>query len=211
MRQFLCGEGEAQEARIRDICGSAACDSFADAKVILCRWRSDIRFAVYTREANITRQRRISLHSNTSRRKANITEKSQVSRLGFFLARLAGFRRRPHAAPPRLFCFAAKMRAAISLCETTKNACRLLHSSIGRFESLHRKTKNHPVGWFFVLPCVDGKDAAQITFLLSNYSNNSSSYLSLTYSLTADVRLCISVSVGCSANSEIPSIDIVFR
>ena len=58
---------------------------------------------------------------------------------------------------------------------------------------------------------VDGKDAAQITFLLSNYSNNSSSYLSLTYSLTADVRLCISVSVGCSANSEIPSIDIVFR
>ena len=51
-------------------------DIFADAKVILCRWHSDIIFAVYTREANITRQRRISLHSNTSRRKANITEKS---------------------------------------------------------------------------------------------------------------------------------------
>ena len=66
-------------------------DIFADAKVILCRWHSDIIFAVYTREANITRQRRISLHSNTSRRKANITEKSQVERLGFFLARLAGF------------------------------------------------------------------------------------------------------------------------
>ena len=49
---------------------------FADAKVILCRWHCDIIFAVYTREANITRQRRISLHSNTSRRKANITEKS---------------------------------------------------------------------------------------------------------------------------------------
>ena len=51
-------------------------DIFADAKVILCRWHSDIIFAVYTREANITRQRRISLHSNTSRRKANIIEKS---------------------------------------------------------------------------------------------------------------------------------------
>ena len=34
-------------------------DIFADAKVILCRWHSDIIFAVYTREANITRQRRI--------------------------------------------------------------------------------------------------------------------------------------------------------
>ena len=49
-------------------------DIFADAKVILCRWHSDIIFAVYTREANIIRQRRISLHSNTSRRKANITD-----------------------------------------------------------------------------------------------------------------------------------------
>ena len=49
-------------------------DIFTDAKVILCRWHSDIIFAVYTREANITRQRRISLHSNTSRRKANITD-----------------------------------------------------------------------------------------------------------------------------------------
>ena len=32
MRQFLCGEGEAQEARIREICGSAACDSLARQK-----------------------------------------------------------------------------------------------------------------------------------------------------------------------------------
>ena len=36
-------------------------DIFANAKEILCRWHSDIIFAVYTREANITRQRRISL------------------------------------------------------------------------------------------------------------------------------------------------------
>ena len=39
-------------------------DIFSDAKVILCRWHSDIIFAVYTREANITRL------------KANINEKS---------------------------------------------------------------------------------------------------------------------------------------
>ena len=32
-------------------------DIFPDAKVILCRWHSDIIFAVYTREANITRQK----------------------------------------------------------------------------------------------------------------------------------------------------------
>ena len=60
-------------------------DIFADAKVILCRWHSDIIFAVYTREANITRQRRISLHSNTSRRKANITEKAIVKCNRFFM------------------------------------------------------------------------------------------------------------------------------
>ena len=53
-------------------------DIFADAKVILCRWHSGIIFAAYTREANITRQRRISLHSNTTRRKANITEKKHL-------------------------------------------------------------------------------------------------------------------------------------
>ena len=63
-------------------------DIFADAKVILCRWHSDIIFAVYTREANITRQRRISLHSNTSRRKANITEKAIVKCNRFFMARV---------------------------------------------------------------------------------------------------------------------------
>ena len=50
-------------------------DIFADAKVILCLRHSDIIFAVYTREANITRQRRISLHSNTTRRTANIRNK----------------------------------------------------------------------------------------------------------------------------------------
>lgn len=66
-------------------------DIFADAKVILCRWHSDIIFAVYTREANITRQRRISLHSNTSRRKANITEKAIVKCNRFFMARPKGF------------------------------------------------------------------------------------------------------------------------
>ena len=53
-------------------------DIFADAKVILCLRHSDIIFAVYTREANTTRQCRISLHSNTSRRKANITEKKHL-------------------------------------------------------------------------------------------------------------------------------------
>lgn len=64
-------------------------DIFADAKVILCRWHSDIIFAVYTREANITRQRRISLHSNTTRRKANIIEKKQLQRaIAFFMANL---------------------------------------------------------------------------------------------------------------------------
>ena len=61
-------------------------DIFADAKVILCRWHSGIIFAAYTREANITRQRRISLHSNTTRRKANITEKSTCDCKCFFLA-----------------------------------------------------------------------------------------------------------------------------
>ena len=59
---------------------------FADAKVILCRWHSDIIFAVYTREANITRQRRISLHSNISRRKANITKKAIAKCNRFFMA-----------------------------------------------------------------------------------------------------------------------------
>ena len=67
-------------------------DIFADAKVILCRWHSDIIFAVYTREANITRQRRISLHSNTTRRKANIIEKKQLQRaIAFFMVAGAGF------------------------------------------------------------------------------------------------------------------------
>ena len=66
-------------------------DIFADAKVILCRWHSDIIFAVYTREANITRQRRISLHSNDSRRKANITEKAIAKCNRFFMASLPGF------------------------------------------------------------------------------------------------------------------------
>ena len=66
-------------------------DIFADAKVILCRWHSDIIFAVYTREANITRQRRISLHSNTSRRKANITEKAIAKSNCFFMVEEGGF------------------------------------------------------------------------------------------------------------------------
>ena len=59
-------------------------DIFADAKVILCRWHSDIIFAVYTREANITRQSRISRHSNTSRREMNITEKSDCKMQSLF-------------------------------------------------------------------------------------------------------------------------------
>ena len=42
-------------------------DIFSDAKVILCRWHSDIIFAVYTREANITCL------------KANINEKSNCN------------------------------------------------------------------------------------------------------------------------------------
>ena len=54
-------------------------------------WHSDIIFAAYTREANITRQRRISLHSNTSRRKANITEKAIAKCNRFFMAGVAGF------------------------------------------------------------------------------------------------------------------------
>jgi len=59
-------------------------DIFADAKVILCRWHSDIIFAVYTREANITRQSRISRHSNTSRREMNMTEKSDCKMQSLF-------------------------------------------------------------------------------------------------------------------------------
>ncbi len=52
--------------------------------LILCRWDSDIIFAVYTREANITRQCRISRHSNTSRREMNITEKSDCKMQSLF-------------------------------------------------------------------------------------------------------------------------------
>ncbi len=52
--------------------------------LILCRWDSDIIFAVYTREANITRQSRISRHSNTSRREMNITEKSDCKMQSLF-------------------------------------------------------------------------------------------------------------------------------
>lgn len=52
--------------------------------LILCRWDSDILFAVYTREANITRQSRISRHSNTSRREMNITEKSDCKMQSLF-------------------------------------------------------------------------------------------------------------------------------
>ena len=59
-------------------------DIFADAKVILCLRHSDIIFVTHTREANITRQRRISLRSNTTRRKANITEKSTCNCKCFF-------------------------------------------------------------------------------------------------------------------------------
>lgn len=69
---------------------SARRDIFADAKVILCLRHSDIIFAVYTREANTTRQCRISLHSNTSRRKANITEKAIAKCNRFFMAPPAG-------------------------------------------------------------------------------------------------------------------------
>ena len=47
-------------------------------------WHSDIIFAAYTREANITRRSRISLHSNNARRKANITEKSTCNCKCFF-------------------------------------------------------------------------------------------------------------------------------
>ena len=52
--------------------------------LILCRWDSDIIFAVYTREANTTRQCRISRHSNTSRREMNITEKSDCKMQSLF-------------------------------------------------------------------------------------------------------------------------------
>ena len=52
--------------------------------LILCRWDSDIIFAVCTREANITRQSRISRHSNTSRREMNITEKSDCKMQSLF-------------------------------------------------------------------------------------------------------------------------------
>ena len=52
--------------------------------LILCRLDSDIIFAVYTREANITRQSRISRHSNTSRREMNITEKSDCKMQSLF-------------------------------------------------------------------------------------------------------------------------------
>lgn len=52
--------------------------------LILCRWDSDIIFAVYTREANIARQSRISRHSNTSRREMNITEKSDCKMQSLF-------------------------------------------------------------------------------------------------------------------------------
>ena len=52
--------------------------------LILCRWDSDIIFAVYTREANTTRQSRISRHSNTSRREMNITEKSDCKMQSLF-------------------------------------------------------------------------------------------------------------------------------
>ena len=80
-------------------------DIFTDAKVILCRWHSDIIFAVYTREANITRQRRISLHSNTSRRKANITEKAIAKCNRFFMAGVAGFE--PTSAAVKVLCLTA--------------------------------------------------------------------------------------------------------
>lgn len=60
--------------------------------LILCRWDSDIIFAVYTREANTTRQSRISRHSNTSRREMNITEKKRLQNaIAFFMARPRGF------------------------------------------------------------------------------------------------------------------------
>ena len=52
--------------------------------LILCRWDSDIIFAVCTREANITRQSRISRHSNTSCREMNITEKSDCKMQSLF-------------------------------------------------------------------------------------------------------------------------------
>ena len=70
-------------------------DIFAFAKVILRRWHSSIIFALHSRSEYHPAKPDITAARQYLSPQANITEKSQVFRLGFFLVHLTGIEPAP--------------------------------------------------------------------------------------------------------------------